>query len=563
MQMNPQDPTFTDVLRSYRDALRKLWRGIARFRAARPLTKILIVIAILLAGLAATAAVALRNPARRAALAQRWAQGRPPAATSPQPAPALPVAFDPALARSIAAGVSNRIAYIDGYHATVPPSLLPLKDIGVAAFAFAEDFETSRRELFRSGVLIMSYDQKKPEPTEREYAIVRAYIAHGGRLMLLCPAWVWPLYEKKPLDRLPYNRIAREFNVVMRDRCADAPLKIVHRWFNVPGAEKAFQGVFSDIAYRDAYPVLAGNNGTAAAVAAEKGSSRLFLWAQNSLLSSKVTDSPEGKALVKRAFDWLLDDTVKLAGGAIPPAAASPAAADPAPGPAVPAGLLVDPAIARSIAEGIRNRVIYVDGYHAVSPPDLTVFAEAGGKPTVLGHQGFLYNRDQLFASGLLVMLYGMHQREPTAEEYAVLRQYIANGGRLLLACPAWVWEAYEHKPLASLPYDIIAREFGMVLDTSYAKPPLRAAHPAWKLDGLENELDGVFSSLGYDRQTATPILVSSDGKTTAAAATKGSARLVMWSQDNLLAAKTTANPKGRKLIAQMVNWLLEWEKNP
>ncbi|MDA0578510.1 MAG: hypothetical protein O3B24_10485, partial [Verrucomicrobia bacterium] len=81
MQTDSQDPTFTGVLRSYRDAFRKLWRGIARFRTARPMTKVVIVIALLLAGLAATSAVALRHPARRAELAQRWAQWRPPAAT--------------------------------------------------------------------------------------------------------------------------------------------------------------------------------------------------------------------------------------------------------------------------------------------------------------------------------------------------------------------------------------------------------------------------------------------------------------------------------------------------
>lgn len=238
---------------------------------------------------------------------------------------------------------------------------------------------------------------------------------------------------------------------------------------------------------------------------------------------------------------------------------------------------LADSEIARSIAGGVSNRVVYVDGYHAVVPADLaesrgssdgllgklglrhtSVFAAAGAKATAVANQGFVESRDELFRSGLLVMQYGMHQREPDAAEYAVVRRYIANGGRVLLLCPAWVWEAYDKKPLCDLPYDVIGREFGLSMDTAYVKRPLKAAHPKWGFGGFEGRIEGTFSAIICTSTNATPILVGSDGKAAAVAATKGNARIVLWAQDNLLGAKTTANPNARKGIVQMLNWLLE-----
>lgn len=561
MQTEPQDLTFMDVLRRYRDVFLMLPRAVKWYWAARLKTQVIVSVAVLLCAAAVVVTIGFqRKPAWRDALARhvtqplRARQAARQAARAPMTGG--PIVKDPAIARSIAAGVSNRLVYVDSYHGSSPASLLALKDVGVNAFVFTGNLVTGRNDLFRTGVMVMVYEQHKPEPTEEEYDIIRTYIANGGRLMLLCPAWVWVVYEKKPLDRLPYNRIAAEFGVTMENQQAAAPLKFVHSAFAVEGVEAQLGGTFASILYRrDAYPILVGGNGKVGALAAKKGDSRMILWAHDNLLHDQVMQTPGGKALIKRAFDALLNEGVNLADGKRP----APAAAVAAPGPVRAAGgPLVDPEIARSIAAGVSNRVVYVDGYHAVVPPDLAVFAEAGAKATPQGYQGFAYNRDELFKSGLLVMQYGMNQREPDAEEYAVVRQYIANGGRLLLMCPAWVWDTYEHKPLEELPYNIIAREFGLGMDTSCVKAPMRVVHPGFDFGGFQKEIEGSFSSISFNPANATPILAGSDGKVAAIAATSGNARLVLWAHDNLIAEKTVQNPKGRKVVVQMVNWLLE-----
>ncbi len=558
MNAEPQDPTLSDVLRPYRAAFRGIARGVAWFWAAGPKKKLIVSIAIILSALAVVAAIGMQRPAWRARIAQHFKKAGVdigPAGESTRAWASRPVVRDPSLARSIAAGVSNRVVYVDGYHGRAPVSMLTLKDAGVNPFVMSGSYVAERKNLFRAGVVVMLYGTEKPELSAEEYDIIRSYVANGGRLVLLCPVWVWAGHEKRPMDRLPYNQIAAEFGVALKVNYSDAPLKIFHSGFAVEGIEAlSWPGAFSSISYRkNAHPILIGSNGNVAAVAAVEGNARMILWAQDNLMGHQIMATPQVSALIKRAFDWLLNDDADLAGvkGFAPggaPGSAQPAAAS----------ILSDQEIARSIAAGVSNRIVYVDGYHAVIPPDLSVFTAAGAKATPQGYQGFVRNRDALFKSGLLVMQYALDRREPEAEEYAVVRQYIANGGRLLLMCPAWVWEGYDKKPLSDLPYDIIAREFGLAMDTAHVTAPLRNVYPGWDFDNFQNTIEGTFSAISFNPGNAKPILVGSDGKVAAVAATKGNARVVLWGQDNLLAAKTTANPKARKGIVQMVNWLLE-----
>jgi len=539
------EPTMKDSVSFYRNMLVKAWRFCARFRTARPRTKIAIAAGVLIGIGIVLSIVGPCEKTRRRSGASRFAAGVVEALR--------PIEPDPAIEASIAAGVSNRLAYVDGYHSSSPGSLLFLKDIGITGFVFREDFIKNRKDLLNSGLLIMGYQQKKRPLSDEEYDLLRTYIANGGRLLFMCPAWVWSHYEKKPIEDLLYNRVGRDFDIVFSGDYVKEPFKIVHRWFETEGMDAVLKncGTFSDIRYKDAYPVLVGGNGRTAAVAVESGKSRLFAWGQNDMLKPQVFESAAGAAFLKQVFDWLLDDSVDLSRNIGPEGVA---AAEPA---AIPAPK-TDADIARSIAAGVSNRAVYVNGFHAVPPDDLSVFEEAGAKPTVYRYQGFEYNRDALFNSGLMVMMYQRSRRSPSEAEYGIIRQYINNGGRLLLACPAWVWETYEKKPITDLPYDIIVREFGLVMDSSYVKPPLRNVHPKFDFGDFLNKKHGTYSAIGHVSENAVPILVGGDGQTAAVAATKGEARVILWAQDNLLKKQTVSDPAARKAIIQMINWLLE-----
>ena len=544
--------TFMDTLRFYRDVFVGLWRFCARFPGAGLRTKILVVVAVVLCAGVVVGLIALRDKKRLAKVVPVLARGRQ---GGPQE-PLAPVPADPELTRSIAAGVKNRMAYVDGYHSAMPSSLLFLKDQGITGFVFREDFVTNKRELMNSGLLIMGYQLKKPPLTDEEYEMVRKYVANGGRLLLMCPGWVWHQYEKKPMEELLYNKIGRDFGFFLTRDSAQKPYKIVHRWFAAPGFEDVLKrGTFSDIQYESGFPVMVSGNGRTAALAVQRGKSRAFIWAQNNLMNPKIAESPAGSAFIGRVLEWLMDDGIDLADDAAPvPEVVAKAGADGAP----VSPELADAAIAASIAAGVKKRVVYVNTHHGAKPADLGVFKDAGAKAQEYGFQGLLYNQDALYGSGLLVMVYEMKKRTPEESEYAVIKRFIHNGGRVLLACPAWVWKTYEHKPVAELPYDIIAREFGLVMDTAYVKAPLRAVHPTWKFGGFEKKIGGTFSAIGHDPGNATPILVGSAGRTAAVTATRGKARIVLWAQDNLLNKDTLSNPNGRKVIVQMVNWLLE-----
>jgi uncharacterized membrane protein len=218
---------------------------------------------------------------------------------------------------------------------------------------------------------------------------------------------------------------------------------------------------------------------------------------------------------------------------------------------------LLSEKLTRSIATGVSNRVIYVDAHIGARPSGLEVLKR--GKNKVHKYTtGFMNNRNRLFNSGLLVMQYAINQPEPTEAEYEVLRQYIANGGRILLLCPAWVWTHYDKKPLDRLPYARIARNFGLLVETQYVKPPMKIVHPDFKVSNPEEILNGTFSRTEYQRDsTAVPIVEDKNGNASVVAATRGNARIIVWGQNNLLSKKLEANSGAGEFVAKAVDWLL------
>jgi hypothetical protein len=208
------------------------------------------------------------------------------------------------IARGIANGISNRVAYVDGRHAVAPPDMSFFRDAGVKAFAYKEGFLENQKELFQSGLLIMQYGMKKELPSEEEYAIIKRFIGNGGRILLICPAWVWAAYEKQPIEDLPYHRIARFLGVLMTADYAAGPYRIVDSSFQVPGVDRHLKGTFSSLVFNEGRTLVAGKSGDPAAAAVQKGNARMVVWAQSNLFG-ELAFTPEGGELLKRLFDWL------------------------------------------------------------------------------------------------------------------------------------------------------------------------------------------------------------------------------------------------------------------
>jgi hypothetical protein len=208
---------------------------------------------------------------------------------------------------SILRGIKERRIFIDSFHGSELEDLASIRKMGLKPYISYTDYMSGKNQLFHSGLLLVNWGMKRRELKSEEEEIVKQYIAGGGRILLLCPAWVWVAYERKGLERLSYNQIAKNFALILTADYVAAPLKIVDPRFKVPGAEKELQGVFSGILYEKAKPILLGSDGRAAAVAAERGQARIIIWAQDNLLKKSFLEKPKGRELVRRIFNWLME----------------------------------------------------------------------------------------------------------------------------------------------------------------------------------------------------------------------------------------------------------------
>jgi len=224
----------------------------------------------------------------------------------------------------------------------------------------------------------------------------------------------------------------------------------------------------------------------------------------------------------------------------------------------IPDEQLVSAEIAASIAAGVSNRIIYVDGYCGVIPRGLALL-KRGKNEVRTNTLGFMSNRDRLFSSGLLVMQFAVGRPELTDAEHEVIRQYIANGGRILLFCPAWVWQHYDKKPVSDLPYARIAKQFRINMESAYVDPPLRLPHPFFRVAKPEAVLQGTFSLVDFPPGSGVaPIVVGANGSPAAVTASKEEARIIVWGQNNLLSGKVTSPEMVGEFVGKLVDWLLE-----
>jgi hypothetical protein len=213
---------------------------------------------------------------------------------------------DAQISRSIDRGLKERIVFVDAYHADEPADLSVFYHLELKAYISRRDLVKQQDKLFRSGLLLMNYGMGKKLLSEREYAIVGRFINNGGRVMLLCPAWVWTSYEKKPLKDLPYNRIAGHFGLALTDKNAVRPFHLADPALKVEGVAKDLSGEFSTILYDRARLILIDAHDQAAAVAAQKGQARIVVWGQNNLLG-EFSFRSRNRRFIQKLFNWLLE----------------------------------------------------------------------------------------------------------------------------------------------------------------------------------------------------------------------------------------------------------------
>ncbi|MFH1362337.1 MAG: hypothetical protein ABIH69_06780, partial [bacterium] len=169
----------------------------------------------------------------------------------------IEIKLDPAIAASIQKGVAKQRIYIDSYYSDEPGDLSRFANFYICY----DGFFANKDKLYKSGLLIMRYGMKKPQLQAQDFQVVQTYIASGGRVLLLCPAWVYKTYEKKEIQELSFYQIAKEFGVILTADYADPPLQIVEPAFMVKNFANQLEGVFGKIVGEEGQPILVGKNG--------------------------------------------------------------------------------------------------------------------------------------------------------------------------------------------------------------------------------------------------------------------------------------------------------------
>lgn len=227
--------------------------------------------------------------------------------------------FDPRLSselvsplqqEKIAAGLKNKLIFIDGYHGSPVVDLDLLRSLGAQAYISYEDYLTNENKLWRSGLLIINYAIRKPPLQPRELELIKRYVANGGRLLLLFPAWVYAAYEKKPLENVFFNQLASIYGVSISADYAELPFRIapdltgvIHFEFNRQNTSQIFSLVKGGDQLR---PLLLDKQGRYPAAAATLGDSRLVAWGQNNFFNGEFLGEEPGRVLVKKILEWLM-----------------------------------------------------------------------------------------------------------------------------------------------------------------------------------------------------------------------------------------------------------------
>ena len=223
--------------------------------------------------------------------------------------PAVPAQVNTQDARSVDAGVKARRAYMDGFHGTPPLELRAFMtnagnvDVGNA------DLVANSELLMNSGLYVLRYGMGKPGLNQEELALMERFIDAGGRVLLLCPAWVPISYEKQELSRLSFNQIARAFGLLFSPEMAMAPLSVTgvigrdgRKRLPMEGA--AFSKI---IGRRTALDIATDAAGSSVAIGQVRGKARAVLWGHDNLFEPAVSSTSEGRELQGQILNWLFE----------------------------------------------------------------------------------------------------------------------------------------------------------------------------------------------------------------------------------------------------------------
>jgi hypothetical protein len=234
---------------------------------------------------------------------------RPPAPGLPLPAqkPAVAERLDAQDAKSVGAGVKARRAYVDAFHGAAPSNLGALMASSSSVDLGKGDLVANSELLMRSGLYVLRYGMGKPAMSQEEFKLIDRFVSAGGRVLLLCPAWVPLSYEKQNLGGLSFNLIARGFDLLFSAESATAPLSVTGALNRSGKKVLPMEGAaFSKlIGRRSAIDLATDAAGSSIAIGQVRGKARAVLWGHDNLFEPAVSSSSEGRELQGQILDWL------------------------------------------------------------------------------------------------------------------------------------------------------------------------------------------------------------------------------------------------------------------
>lgn len=209
--------------------------------------------------------------------------------------------------RAIRANDSHTV-FIDVFHGGAITNESVFKAQGLRVVSLAGDLIANRHTLLSSSILVVRYDMGLSEFDERELALIDQFTQAGGRILLLCPAWVAASYENKRLDTFGFNRIAGKFGILISDEYVGPPFTI-SKGFGEQDQAVSFTGspAFSRLVTRVAVKtVMADASGQAVIAAAElPNGARIVVAGHNNLFEDFMLADPHGAQLARQIIAWL------------------------------------------------------------------------------------------------------------------------------------------------------------------------------------------------------------------------------------------------------------------
>lgn len=323
----------------------------------------------------------------------------------------------------------------------------------------------TREKIFNFDILLISDSIRAF--SEEEISNIEQFVEEGGGLLLMGQGWYWVAYHHKPIKEYPLNHIAQEFGVTVNDDNIIDPtnqtsegLTIFTKFAAHPtteGLKKVHSGAPSSLSITgDAVPIVMGDEdsystsptlyGTGdyppVAAALEYGTGKAVIIGTGILTDYTDHDTYDNIQFGINIFDWF------------------------------------------SASE---EHTILYDGYHSAQKEAFysTFFSRLSTQFTIKCTYNSL-TKENLFNCNILVI--SQPTKAYSEEEISNIKQFVEEGGGLLLMGNGWAWVDYDHKSIEDFPFNQIGREFGVSVNDDVITDPTDY-HPS------ENPTFTVFSN--------------------------------------------------------------------